>query len=111
MLIPSLFYIQNSKKKRKNIGTSHKVPPYRFLFHLQDFIDRKSWLWYMQKSTLSQEEYVIKRLHVVFVLGIFLMACTAMAQMTPWKIWTMLPENHMDEILSLIHISEPTRPY
>ena len=53
----------------------------------------------MQKSTLSQEEYVIKRLHVVFVLGIFLMACTAMAQMTPWKIWTMLPENHMDEII------------
>jgi hypothetical protein len=53
----------------------------------------------MQKSILSQEEDVNKRLHVVCGLGLFLIGCLVMAQMTPWKIWTLIPEDQMDEII------------
>lgn len=53
----------------------------------------------MQGSSLLQEENVMKRLPVVYLLGILVTACMAAAQMTPWKIWTLLPENQMDEII------------
>jgi len=42
---------------------------------------------------------LIKRFHVVCLLGSLLIGCMAMAQMTPWRIWTLLPENQMDEII------------
>jgi hypothetical protein len=52
----------------------------------------------MQRSILSQEVSVIKRFYVAGLLGIFLIGCVLMAQMTPWKIWTLLPDDQMDEI-------------
>ncbi|UCE41780.1 MAG: M28 family peptidase [Candidatus Aminicenantes bacterium] len=42
---------------------------------------------------------MIKRIQVMCFIGILLIGCTAMAQMTPWKIWTLLPQDQMDEII------------
>ena len=53
----------------------------------------------MQRSYLSEEECVLKRFNVVCLLGILSIGCLVMAQMTPWKIWTLLPENQMNEII------------
>ena len=53
----------------------------------------------MQGSILLQEEDVRGRFIVVLAVGIILIGWMAMAQMTPWKIWTLLPENQMDEII------------
>lgn len=53
----------------------------------------------MQRSILSQEVSVIKRFYVAGLLGSLLIGCMLVAQMTPWKIWTLLPDDQMDEII------------
>lgn len=53
----------------------------------------------MHRSKLTEEECVIRRFRVVCILGILTLGCAAMAQMTPWKIWTLLSEGQMDEII------------
>jgi hypothetical protein len=42
---------------------------------------------------------VIKRIHVIWFVGVLLIGSTAEAQMTPWRIWTLLPPDQMDEII------------
>jgi len=42
---------------------------------------------------------VINRIHLICFVGMVLIGCTAMAQMTPWRIWTLLPSDQMDEII------------
>lgn len=53
----------------------------------------------MQGSGIRKEEVVIKRIHVFCVVGVFLIGGTAVSQMTPWRIWTLLPAGQMDEII------------
>ena len=65
----------------------------------QDFIDRRLLLWYMQGSDIWKEVKVIKRIHLLCFIGIMLISCMAIAQMTPWRIWTLLPQDQMDEII------------
>ena len=42
---------------------------------------------------------MITRFHVVCLFGSLLICCMVMAQMTPWRVWTLLPENQIDEII------------
>lgn len=65
----------------------------------QDLIDRAFWLWYMQGSGIRKEEELSKRIQAFCFVGILLLGCTAIAQITPWKIWTLLPQDQMDEII------------
>ena len=51
------------------------------------------------KVDLDLEEIMIKRIHVWSFIGVLLISCSGLAQMTPWKIWTLLPEDQMDEII------------
>jgi hypothetical protein len=45
------------------------------------------------------EEIVKKRFLFVSFVGILMIGCLVMAQMTPWKIWTLIPADQMDEII------------
>lgn len=53
----------------------------------------------MQGSGIWKEVKVIKRIHLLCFIGIMLISCMAIAQMTPWRIWTLLPQDQMDEII------------
>ena len=46
-----------------------------------------------------KEEQMAKRLFVSLFVLVFLAGGAAIAQMTPWLIWTLLPEGQMDEII------------
>lgn len=40
-----------------------------------------------------------KRILISLIIAVFLVAGAARAQMTPWLYWTLLPQEHMDEII------------
>jgi len=42
---------------------------------------------------------MVKRTLVLFIVSILLTSGVARAQMTPWLYWTLLPKEHMDEII------------
>ncbi len=42
---------------------------------------------------------MVKRTLVLSIVSILLTCGVARAQMTPWLYWTLLPKEHMDEII------------
>ncbi len=41
----------------------------------------------------------MKKIKIVGIAAIFSFTCTAFGQMTPWRLWTFLPQEQMDEII------------
>jgi hypothetical protein len=48
---------------------------------------------------IYKEEDVNRLFHVVSLLGILLIMSMVTAQMTPWRNWTLLPQEQVDEII------------
>jgi hypothetical protein len=48
---------------------------------------------------LTKEEQMAKRLLISLFVLVFLASGAALAQVTPWLLWTLLPEGQMDEII------------
>ncbi len=42
---------------------------------------------------------MIRRILVICFVGMLLISAVALAQMTPWQIWTLLPQDQLDEII------------